>query len=406
MTVTTDERDPREDGGRRMAPAVLGILSLLGLGISTYLTVVHYADLPLACSTRGVVDCQAVTRSVYSVIPGTDVPISVLGLLWFAVSGGLALLTSWSIRDGRDERAWLPTVHLVWTVAASLVVLALVYVEIVRLHRLCEWCTAVHVLVLTSMLVAVVRWQDAMTRTDEGRRSPSPRRQQVRGSRAGTATVEEVGDRSGRGRRRCRARRSAPRRDVEEDDGESDEEGEEDEPDDDPRRRSRPHRDPGLRSDLDETAELDPRSALLNRCPAAVLRVEVPPACPDGSQRRRRSAARCQRPDRSRTSRNAATSDHRALRGSRRPRLVDWLSLVGPFPARERWWQGPAGQAAGGGTVTLHASQSAAVGARDARRPPGPGGVADCPAPSDVPLSALWTPAGRLARAALTEGPP
>lgn len=179
MTVTKVPRDHREDGGRTVAPAVLAILALLGLAISAYLTIAHDADLPLACSTTGVIDCQAVTRSVYSVIPGTDVPISVLGLLWFAVSGGLALLSWWSIRDGRDEPTWLPTVHLVWTVAASLVVLALVYVEIVRLHRLCEWCTAVHVLVLTSMLVALTRWQEATTRADEGTRSPSPHRQEV-----------------------------------------------------------------------------------------------------------------------------------------------------------------------------------------------------------------------------------
>ena len=37
--------------------------------------------------------------------------------------------------------------------------LYLVYVEIVRLHALCEWCTAVHVLTLLSFLVAVYRAQ-------------------------------------------------------------------------------------------------------------------------------------------------------------------------------------------------------------------------------------------------------
>ena len=39
------------------------------------------------------------------------------------------------------------------------VVLYLVYVEIVHLHVICEWCTAVHVLTLLTFLVALYRVQ-------------------------------------------------------------------------------------------------------------------------------------------------------------------------------------------------------------------------------------------------------
>jgi uncharacterized membrane protein len=44
--------------------------------------------------------------------------------------------------------------------AVSLVtVLYLMYIEIVRLHAICEWCTAVHALTLLTFLVALYRVQ-------------------------------------------------------------------------------------------------------------------------------------------------------------------------------------------------------------------------------------------------------
>src|SRR5216684_2974000 len=74
--------------------AVLGAIicfALVGIGIAVYLTTVHYAHVSLLCTDGGVVNCTQVTTSVYSVVPGTDIPITIPGLLWFVVSGGLAL---------------------------------------------------------------------------------------------------------------------------------------------------------------------------------------------------------------------------------------------------------------------------------------------------------------------------
>jgi uncharacterized membrane protein len=128
-----------------------------GIGISAYLTALHYAGAAPICTTGGVVDCGAVTSSAYSTVPGTEVPITLPGIAWFLVSAGLA---AWSLRSrhhARAEPGWLRPLQALWGGAGMLSVLYLVYAEVVVLHRICEWCTAVHVAVFASLLLAVAR---------------------------------------------------------------------------------------------------------------------------------------------------------------------------------------------------------------------------------------------------------
>lgn len=131
------------------------ILSLLGIAIAIYLTAVHSQGAPLVCSTTGVIDCESVLSSVYSLVPGTAIPITIPGLLWFVVSGALALV-GWRLRPG-EHRVLL--VELIWSALGILTVFYLVYVEIVRLHKVCSWCTVIHVVILAMLLIAVVQWQ-------------------------------------------------------------------------------------------------------------------------------------------------------------------------------------------------------------------------------------------------------
>ena len=145
----------------REAPdlAALVAMALVGLAISVYLTTVHYAHVPLLCSAGGVVNCAQVTTSTYSVVPGTQIPITIPGMLWFLVSGGLAS-AAWRMQARTGVApARLGLAHLGWGAIGLVSVLYLVYVEIVRLHAICEWCTAVHVLTLLTFLVALYRVQ-------------------------------------------------------------------------------------------------------------------------------------------------------------------------------------------------------------------------------------------------------
>ena len=115
-----------------------------GLGISVYLTVVHYAGVPLACPATGTINCEAVLSSRYAVIAGTGVPTSAAGIVWFTISTLL-----WTRQAGR--------IQLAWSALGLVTVVFLVYVEIVVLGVVCLWCSATHVLVLTIFLIALPR---------------------------------------------------------------------------------------------------------------------------------------------------------------------------------------------------------------------------------------------------------
>jgi len=141
----------------RLLPAI-ALLGLLGFGISAYLTSVHYARVPLACPQNAIVNCVQVTQSPYSLVPGTDIPITVPGMLWFIISGGLAL---WRMRPSRNPASvvtWAG-LQLAFSAIGLLSALYLVFVEIVLLRQICEWCTAVHLLILLTFILALVRFQ-------------------------------------------------------------------------------------------------------------------------------------------------------------------------------------------------------------------------------------------------------
>jgi len=141
---------------RSRVQLALLVLSVIGIGIAIYLTAVHYENVPLICSASGLVDCARVLSSTYSVVPGTTIPISVPGLAWCIVSGGLAIV---GLRLQPVPR-WLRISQFALSLSGILVVLYLVYVEIVRLHTICAWCTGLHVIILAMFLITLVQLQE------------------------------------------------------------------------------------------------------------------------------------------------------------------------------------------------------------------------------------------------------
>ncbi len=144
---------------RSLAQICLLILSLIGVGIAIYLTVVHYENVPLICSASGIVDCARVLSSSYSVVPSTTIPITVPGLGWCVISAALAII---GLRLQTIPR-WLRVTQFVLSLAGMLAVLYLVYVEIVRLHTICAWCTGLHVVILVMFLITLVQLQEPQT---------------------------------------------------------------------------------------------------------------------------------------------------------------------------------------------------------------------------------------------------
>jgi uncharacterized membrane protein len=116
----------RTGGADRVLRWAAVAVALVGLGIATYLTVVHYAGADPVCAVAH--GCATVQKSRYAELGG--MPVALLGLI-----GYLAILAS-LVRD--DEVARTVTAFL------AIVGLAfsgwLTYVEVVVLEAICIWC--------------------------------------------------------------------------------------------------------------------------------------------------------------------------------------------------------------------------------------------------------------------------
>jgi uncharacterized membrane protein len=133
------------------------VLATAGLLISGYLTATHYfaEQVPLACSTGGIVDCEQVTDSAESMLG--PVPVAVLGVLWFI--GYLLLLGT---RATRANTAGLLNLELIWSVLGLAAVFYLVYAELFLIGALCPWCTAIHLIIAVLFLMTL--WESTAPR--------------------------------------------------------------------------------------------------------------------------------------------------------------------------------------------------------------------------------------------------
>jgi len=122
-------------------------LSLVGVGLSTYITIAHFTEATiLACSGRGELSCTAVTTSPESRVFG--VPVALVGLGFFAVMSVLSSPPLW----GRGTR-WLAMSRSVLALAGLLFILWLIAAELLIIGHVCLWCTGVHVVMFAIVLV-------------------------------------------------------------------------------------------------------------------------------------------------------------------------------------------------------------------------------------------------------------
>lgn len=138
----------------RWAGLVGTAASLAGLGVAGYLTYEHYTGSSnLVCSDKGIVNCLAVTTSVYSMVVG--VPVAVLGLVFFTVMLVLQLPAMW-----RRTSHLIRGARVAWSVVGLGTVVYLLATELFRIDAICLWCTAVHLLtfvVFISTVLATLR---------------------------------------------------------------------------------------------------------------------------------------------------------------------------------------------------------------------------------------------------------
>lgn len=139
MTAVTAAPAPAQAGAgtdRRLRIAIL-VICVIGLGIATYLTVVHYTGGPVACATGKT--CSTVQHSVYAKLAG--IPVPVLGLI-----GYLGILSTLAVRGDGGRIAGFGLALTGFLFSAYLT-----YREIFTIKAICEWCvgSAICMTVLT-----------------------------------------------------------------------------------------------------------------------------------------------------------------------------------------------------------------------------------------------------------------
>jgi uncharacterized membrane protein len=113
---------------------VIWVTLVLGLAVTTYLSYVKLTEVPMVCLENGAFDCGAVQNSIYSEFMG--IPIAYFGLAMYAALAGLMFFeqrlpilqeNANFLMVGIGLFAWLYSMYLV-------------YLQVVVLQAMCQWC--------------------------------------------------------------------------------------------------------------------------------------------------------------------------------------------------------------------------------------------------------------------------
>ena len=128
------------DRGLTIATAVL---CLIGIGIASYLTYVHYAGLKVLCLSSG--GCETVQASKYAKLDG--IPVAVLGL-----AGYVTILLSLAVRGdlGRAAGFGIALIGFLFS-------MYLTYRELFTIKAICQWCVGSAVLMTLLVILTAVR---------------------------------------------------------------------------------------------------------------------------------------------------------------------------------------------------------------------------------------------------------
>ena len=133
------------------SPKIFLSVVIIGISLSLYLIYFHYearAGLPSWCNLNDKINCTNTILSSYSEIGG--MPLGVLGVVWFFISG---LLYQNKLKfSGTGTN--LPFYLFIWAGIGVVFAGYLVYIELFAVGSICLLCTAAHVTGITIFVLS------------------------------------------------------------------------------------------------------------------------------------------------------------------------------------------------------------------------------------------------------------
>lgn len=137
---------PRTATAVRMAILFLGVA---GIGISGYLTYVHYQNVSPVCLK--VTNCELVLSSPFAAIWG--VPMSIFGLAIYSLLTTLGII---HMRAKQDGQVSIALMIYSTALAGTLFSAYLYYLEIFEIHAFCTWCIASSVVMVSILILSLI----------------------------------------------------------------------------------------------------------------------------------------------------------------------------------------------------------------------------------------------------------
>ncbi len=124
--------------------ALLAFLSLAGLGIASYLTIVHFQGGDPICLTGGE-GCAKVQESEYAELLGVPVPL--IGIAGYLTIGASALIPG---DAGRLLGVFAGLVGVGFSAY-------LTYLELFEIDAICQWCVGSAIVMVLALATALIR---------------------------------------------------------------------------------------------------------------------------------------------------------------------------------------------------------------------------------------------------------
>jgi len=132
-------------------------LALAGTIVAAYMVVIHYREHALVC---GIGNCEKVQTSSYAELLG--IPIAWMGLVMYLAF--LALMILRKVRPATEEFATIALFGI--TLAGTLYVAYLTYLEIWVIEAICQWCVAFAIITIMIFIGSTFRLWRLFTQLD------------------------------------------------------------------------------------------------------------------------------------------------------------------------------------------------------------------------------------------------